>query len=67
MINKSLSTQAQVIAKLQKEASRQAKIEQRHLLPKEVSSVAGLINRYPWQTLAISSLLTTIILKTIIN
>lgn len=55
--------QAQAIAKLQKEAKQQAKIEQQRILPKEVSGVARLINRYPWQTLLISSLLSTVLIK----
>lgn len=60
---KPLSSQAELISKLQIEAQEQAKLEKKKVLPKQAGSFTYLISRYPWQVLLVVSLVTTLLLE----
>ncbi len=53
----------QFVEKLQKQAKVQSQLERKRILPRKVDSLTSLIARYPWQTLLLLSLLTTIALE----
>ncbi len=65
LTEKPLSAQAELISKLQIEAKTQARLEQSKILPKSADGIAHLISCYPWQSLLISSLATTLLIELI--
>ncbi len=48
-------SQEKFLALLQQEASYQAVLEQRRLLPKQLDSFARLVVKYPWQIVALAA------------
>lgn len=60
---KPLSAQAEIISKLQAEAKAQARLEQSRVLPRQAGAAAHLISRYPWQSLLLASLATTLLIE----
>lgn len=60
-----LLTNQNFIEKLEHEAAYQRRLTEHQILPTKLKGVGRLVILYPWQTLLISSLLTTILLKLI--
>lgn len=57
------NSQSAFIAKLQKEAALQAKLEKRRLLPAGLDPLTSWIGRYSWQILVVLSGLTSLSLE----
>ncbi len=59
-MTKQLDSQ-QFLAKLQQEAQAQAKLEERQILPKQLSGLASLVATHSWQVLLLLSLLGALV------
>ncbi len=60
-----LLTNQDFIEKLEREAADQRRLLEHQILPNRLKGVGRWVILYPWQTLLISSLLTTLLLKLI--
>ncbi len=54
------------IKRLQNQAKKQSELEKKRLLPKELSALAELVVKYPWQSLLVSSGLTAALVEFVI-
>lgn len=48
---------------LQKQAAKQAVLQEKRLLPKQFDFISAFVGNYPWQVLIIVSLLTAAVLS----
>ncbi|MEA2057008.1 MAG: hypothetical protein U9O78_04895 [Patescibacteria group bacterium] len=55
------------ISELQKEAQKQARLEETHFLPKNIDWLAGVVGSHSWQMLLITSFLTAVLIEILIN
>jgi hypothetical protein len=51
------------LQQLQQQAAKQALLNQKRFLPKQLDFVSALVGNYPWQVLIIVSGLTAVILE----
>ena len=56
-------TQPDFLQRLEQEASIQSQLHDQRILPSQLDLVTTLVGRYPWQTLALLALATSIILE----
>ena len=51
------------LAKLQRQADKQAKLTQHPLLPTQLDAITSVIGRYSWQALVLVALLTAMMIE----